>query len=80
MESKLIIAVGLICLLMGVLIGFGISIIPENKCIKNPLYYGISSLETDTLKVNCYCNFNSKEGITYYQGFFFNKSGVFALK
>lgn len=76
MESKLIIAVGLICLLMGVLIGFGISMIPENKCIRNPLYYGISSLESESLKVTCYCNFNNP----LYSPIFFNKSGVFALK
>lgn len=74
MESKLIIAVGLICLLMGVLIGLGISMIPENKCIKNPLYYGISQF--GTLSERIYCNCFITGGFEY-SGFTFNKTGIF---
>lgn len=74
--NKFIIAIGLICLLIGLLLGVGISYIPEKRCIRNPLYYGISSLETDNLKVNCNCYFN-KWG---YMPFFFNKTGVFPIK
>ena len=72
----LIFAVGILCFMIGILLGIGIAMIPEDKCIKNPLYYGISSLESDTLKVTCYCNFNDFR----YNGFFFNKTGVFPLK
>jgi hypothetical protein len=70
---KLIIAVGMICLLMGVLIGVGISLIPEKKCVRNPLNYGISQLEQGDLKVSCICSFNDFN----YSPFFFNKTGVF---
>lgn len=73
MESKLIIAVGLICLLMGVLIGVGIAMIPEGKCIRNPLYYGISSYG------NYSCTCNDNRGFNY-PGFFFNKTGIYPLK
>jgi hypothetical protein len=73
--NKFIIAVGLICLLIGVLIGLGASMIPENKCTKNPLYYGVSSLESDSLKVTCNCFFNEWG----YMPFTFNKTGVFPV-
>lgn len=75
-DVKILILVGWLCLMIGILVGLGVGMIPENKCIKNPLYYGISSLETSTLKVTCYCNFNDFT----YQPFSFNKTGVFALK
>lgn len=75
METKLLIAVGLICLLMGILIGVGASMIPEHKCIRNPLYYGISSMETENLKINCVCFFNNPN----YAHFTFNKTGVFPI-
>jgi hypothetical protein len=70
---KVIIAIGLICLLMGVLIGVGIAMIPEEKCVRNPLNYGISQLETENLKVSCNCHFNDFT----YAPFFFNETGVF---
>lgn len=70
---RVIMAIGLICLLIGVLIGVGISMIPENKCIRSPLNYGISQLEQGDLKVSCICNFNDFT----YAPFFFNKTGVF---
>lgn len=79
MNKKFIIialTIGLLCLFIGVLIGIGVSMIPENKCIRNPLYYGISSLESEELKVTCYCNFNDFT----YQPFFFNKTGVFSIR
>jgi hypothetical protein len=68
-----LISVGVICLLMGTLIGVGISMIPEGKCIRNPLYYGISSFEGGDLKVMCSCFFNNP----LYPKFFFNSTGVF---
>lgn len=70
---KMIIAIGIICILIGVIIGIGISMIPEGKCVRSPLNYGISTLETEDLRVTCSCSFN-KIG---YQPFFFNKTGVF---
>ena len=74
--KKLIIAIALICLLFGVLIGLSVSMIPEKKCISNPLNYGISSLESGDLIVTCNCYFNKWD----YAPFFFNKTGVFPLK
>lgn len=72
-NTKIILAVGLICLLIGVLIGVGASMIPEHKCIRNPLYYGISAYG----EYSCTCNDN--RGFNY-PGFSFNETGVFALK
>jgi hypothetical protein len=73
--NKIIIAVAIICISIGILIGFGISMIPEHKCIKNPLYYGISSLETNDLKVTCNCYMDNWG----YMPFTFNKTGVFPI-
>jgi hypothetical protein len=75
-DIKLILVIGLLSLLIGVLIGGGTSMIPEHKCIKNPLNYGISSLESGDLKVYCTCYFNNPS----YSSFSFNKTGVFLLK
>ena len=65
--------IGVLCLLIGVLLGVGIAMIPEGKCIRNPLYYGISQFETEDLKVSCSCYFDKPN----YAPFFFNKTGVF---
>jgi hypothetical protein len=72
-DIKIIIVVGMICVLIGVLIGLGASMIPEHKCIRNPLYYGISSYGNYT----CTCNDN--RGFNY-PGFFFNETGAFPLR
>ena len=69
----LVVTIGVLCLLIGFLIGVGVAMIPEGKCIRNPLNYGIEGLEQGDLKVTCYCNFNRFD----YAPFFFNKTGVF---
>ena len=68
-----LIAIIILSVLIGILIGYGLSYIQENKCVKNPLYYGISQLEQGNLKIKCSCYFNN---INYYP-FFFNKTGLF---
>jgi len=69
----LIFILGFLCLLVGVLIGFGIGTFKQDSCIMNPLYYGISQLENENLHVYCSCYFDNPN----YASFFFNKTGVF---
>lgn len=70
---KSLIAIGVIFLIIGFLLGVTLSLIPEKKCIRSPLNYGISQLEQGNLKVTCSCYFND---LTY-SPFFFNETGVF---
>ena len=74
--KRICVLIGFLSLSIGILLGLAVGLVPENKCIKNPLNYGISSLESDDLKVYCNCYFNNP----LYEPFFFNKTGVFPLK
>jgi len=62
-----------LCLLIGVLAGYSVGVFKEDNCVMNPLYYGISQMETDSLKITCSCYFNKQN----YNPFFFNSTGVF---
>lgn len=75
-QGYLIFCIFIFSVMIGFLMGVGVSMIPENKCIKNPLNYGISSLESDNLKVTCNCYFNEWG----YMPFTFNKTGIFPVK
>lgn len=68
---KLAVLVGILSFMIGILFGVGIAMIPEGKCLKNPLNYGISAYGDFTC--NCYSN----KGFEY-SGFSFNKTGVFS--
>jgi hypothetical protein len=72
-DIKLIFGIGFICLAIGFFLGVGIALIPEDKCIRNPLHYGISGYGNYT----CTCNDN--RGFNY-PGFFFNETGVYPLR
>jgi hypothetical protein len=72
-EKSIILAIGIICLCLGLLIGLGVAMIPEGKCIRSPLNYGITQLEKGGLKITCECYFNNPN----YAPFFFNETGAF---
>jgi len=69
----LIALIGFLCLMIGVIIGFGVGTFKQDSCIRNPLYYGISQFENEDLHVYCSCYFDNPE----YASFFFNETGIF---
>lgn len=70
---RVILFIVILSLTIGLLLGVGVSMLKEKKCINNPLYYGISQFETEDLKIYCSCYFNNPS----YASFTFNKTGVF---
>lgn len=71
--TLLLLCVFIISLLLGLFIGAIVSMIPEDKCMRSPLSYGISQFEGGDLRITCYCSYNDVR----YSPFFFNKTGVF---
>lgn len=70
---KYIVILGIICLLIGGVIGYFMGSVPASECLTSPLNYGMEKLRGGDLIITCYCSFNNPN----YAPFFFNKTGVF---